>query len=272
MSSDDFGNRMKDYEAVEAQRRFMPRLPILARIDGRAFHTLTRGLKRPYDSDFSSLMIDTTQHLVHETNACIGYTQSDEISLVFYSDDPKSQVFFDGRIQKMTSILAAMTSVKFNLLWVDRMPEKPNSPPTFDCRCWNVPALTEAANTILWREFDATKNSIQMAARAVFSHNELHGVSTGEMQELLFQKGINWNDYPAFFKRGTYIQRRKVLRKFHSDELDKLPEKHQARLNPDLMVERTDYTKVIMPPLAKVTNRVGVIFYGEMPMIDLGDQ
>ena len=262
------GNRMKDYEGVESNRRFIPLLPVIARLDGRSFHSLTKKLPRPYCSNFSSIMIATTKYLVEETNACIGYTQSDEISLVFYSDDTKSQIFFDGRIMKMTSTLSAMCSVKFNQEWKKVMKEYPPNP-TFDCRCWNVPTLEEAANAILWRELDATKNSVQMAGRSIFSHKELHKKHTRMIQEMLFQKGINWNDYPSFFKRGSFIQRRKALRAFTGEEIKNLPPKHEARINPDLKVQRTEYQLIDMPPFSKVSNRVGVIFYGEEPTVNV---
>jgi len=266
--NEDFGDRMKLYENVESARRFMPLLPVCVRLDGRSFSKFTKGMKRPYDEKMSELMINTTKYMVEETNANIGYTQSDEISLVFYSDDFKSQIFFDGRIQKMTSTLAAMCSVYFNSKLPEYFLDKVKFMPTFDCRAWQVPSLVEAVNTILWREQDATKNSISMAARSYFSHKMLQDKNGSEMQEMLFSKGVNWNDYPTFFKRGTYIQRRKIVRKFTAGELDLLPEKHEARKNPDLKIERTEIRVLDLPPLSKVINRVEVIFEGIDPIIE----
>ena len=264
--NEDFGDRMKLYENEEADRRFMPLLPICARLDGKCFSKFTKGLEKPYEEKLSKLMIDVTKTLVEETNAYIGYTQSDEISLVWYSDDFKSQVWFDGRIAKMTSVLASMCTAFFNHLILQRfMPMFKDRLAFFDCRVWQVPTLDEAANTILWREQDATKNAISCAAQQFYSHNQLQSKNGKEMQEMLFQKGINFNDYPAFFKRGTFVQRKKVVRKFTVDELDKLPEKHEARKNPDLMIERSDIFVVDMPKFSSVVNRVGVIFHGEDP-------
>ena len=139
----------------------------------------------------------------------------------------------------------------------------------FDCRVWNVPNLVEAANTILRREQDATRNSIQMSARSVFSHKQCFMKDTSQLQEMLFQKGINWNDYPSCFKRGTFIQRRKTTKAFTSDELDKLPAKHRARTNPELVVERSEIRTVEMPAFGKVVNRVEVIFEGADPVVEL---
>jgi tRNA(His) guanylyltransferase len=264
--NDGLGDRMKQYEAAEAGRRLMPLLPALARLDGRAFHSFVRGLERPYDKRLSDLMIDTATFLVRETNATVGYTQSDEISLAWVPEGYDSQVFFDGRIQKMTSMLSALCSAYFNRHLPAHLPaEYAERLPVFDCRVWSVPTLEEAANTFLWRELDAAKNSISMAARAYYDHATLDNKSGSEMQELLWKKGVNWNDYPTFFKRGTYIHRRKVSRAFTATELDSLPPKHAARSNPALVVERSECGPLDLPLLSKVENRAGVLFRGEEP-------
>jgi tRNA(His) 5'-end guanylyltransferase len=241
----------------------LPLIPVIARLDGKGFSKFTKGLKRPYDERLSRLMIETTKYLVKETNANCGYTQSDEISLVWYSDTHESKIYFDGRLFKMISDLAAMCSVYFNRELPKYIPEKTHLMPRFDSRVFNVPTLEEAANIFLWRELDATKNSITMAASELYSHNFLHGKNGSEKQELLFQKGINWNEYPDFFKKGTYIQRKRVMTKFTPEELDRLPPKHNARKNPDLEIERWVIDEVEMPPLSKVKNRIGSIFFGE---------
>ena len=120
--TDKFGDRMKMYEGIEAQRAFMPGLPICVRIDGRAFHTFTRGMQRPYDKAMADAMIETTKYLVQQTYACIGYTQSDEISLVLRDD---AEPLFGGRISKLTSVLASMATAKFNEVIHKTYPEKP---------------------------------------------------------------------------------------------------------------------------------------------------
>ncbi len=113
--TDAMGDRMKDFEMMEAGRRFMPLLPIVARLDGKGFSKFTNGLARPYDERLSNLMVETVKYLVQESNAVMGYTQSDEITLAWYSDTIESQIYFDGRIQKMVSVLAAKCSVRFYL-------------------------------------------------------------------------------------------------------------------------------------------------------------
>ena len=261
MSKDDFGNRMKDYETVETSRRFMPLLPIYARIDGRCFSDFTRGMERPFDNAMSRMMIDTTKYLVEETHARIGYTQSDEISLVWAQDSYDSDIFFCGKAQKMVSVLASLATAKFNSLCTPELREKL---PTFDCRVFQLPNRVEAANAFLWREKDAAKNAISMAARSFYSHKALHGKSGSEMQEMIFQKGQNFNDYPAFFKRGTFVRRVTELRHMTDEELARIPEKHW----PKEPVMRSRIVELDMPIFTKVSNRVSVIFDGAAPEIE----
>ena len=260
--TDKFGDRMKMYEGIEAQRAFMPGLPICVRIDGRAFHTFTRGMQRPYDKAMADAMIETTKYLVQQTYACIGYTQSDEISLVLRDD---AEPLFGGRISKLTSVLASMATAKFNEVIHKTYPEKPLA--QFDCRCWQVPNRVEATNEILWREFDATKNSISMAARSVYSDNQLLNKNSSDKQEMLWQKGINWDKYPVFFKRGTYARRVVIERKLTPDELKDLPEHHEARKNPDMVFTRSEIKEIEMPIFSTVENREAVIFDGAEPKV-----
>lgn len=257
------GDRMKMYERQEAGRKFLPLLPVYARIDGRSFSSFTRQMNRPYDVNMATLMIETTKYLVGETNAVMGYTQSDEISLAWYSNYINTQVFFDGRIFKITSVIAAMATAYFNRRLPDFFPSKASEMPVFDCRAFQLPSLTEAANAFLWREMDATKNAISMAAHHYFSHKSLQGKTGGEMQEMLWQQnGINFNDYPTFFKRGSFVQRRKILRELSEAELMAIPE----RFRPTEPVERSDILVIDIPKFSSVTNRVDVIFSGADPI------
>lgn len=270
---DALGKRMKIYEKAEKQR-FLPLLPVVARIDGNSFHTWCKNLDKPFDQDFIKIMQKTTRKLVQETNACIGYTQSDEISLVFYSDNPESQIFFDGKIFKMTSVLASMATAYFNKIVehaptnlhcdVDKFYYRPLA--LFDCRVWQMPTKREVINYLIWRENDAVRNSIQAVGQANFSHKELHHKNQNEIQEMLFQeKNINWNDFSPAEKRGTYFSRQTVSRTFTVDEIDKLPPKHEARTNPNLIVTRHDVVKLELPKLTQVGNPIRVVFFGEAP-------
>lgn len=264
----EIGDRMKTYEGRETERTLMPGLPVCIRLDGRAFHTFTRGLERPFDIRFRDLMTEVTKSLVSETNARVGYTQSDEISLVLWNEDPVTEMYFKGRIQKVNSMLSAFASVTFNRLLPKFLPEKAQMPAYFDCRVWNVPSLEEAANTIMWRELDATKNSIASAAQSMFAFGELQGLDSKQLQELMFSKrGVNWNDYPSQFKRGVYCFRQAKEIPFTPEEIQSLPEKHAARSNPALTVKRSVIMPVELPPLMSVANRVGTLFKGESPVI-----
>lgn len=262
---DTLGDRIKFYESATCGIKMMPLIPVIARLDGKSFSKFTRGLKRPFDERLSNLMVETTKYLVRETNSNCGYTQSDEITLVWYTNRSDSSIYFDGKLFKMISDLAASASVFFNSKLGEYIPEKSDKLPRFDCRVFNVPTLEEAANAFLWREIDATKNSITMAASHYYSHKFLMGKNSSEKQELLHQKGVNWNDYPSFFKRGTYIQRKRVVTKYDPKEIENLPEKHAARKNPDLEVERWSIDRVDLPPMSKIKNKVGVILFGEEP-------
>lgn len=266
MNFEELGDRMKMYEGVEAGRRFMPMLPIIARLDGRAFKSFTKGMARPYDPRMSEAMIKTTEHLVRETNALMGYTQSDEITLVWFEDNLKSKVWFDGRVQKMVSSIASEGTLAFYEQTCELLPEFKRKRPRLDARIWQVPTLQEGANTFLWREMDATKNSIQMAGRCYYSHKELHKKNSGEIKDLLINEhGVNWNQYPDFFKRGTFIQRRVTSEAFSREELESLPPKHKARFDPNLRIERSQIRAISMPPFLKVANRADVIFMGAKP-------
>lgn len=269
MKSDSLDDRMKHYEK-SLDFRFMPLLPIMARLDGKAFHTFTKDLPRPFCADLHELMVQTTSMLVDESNADCGYTQSDEITLTWHAQNWKEEVFFGGRSAKMTSILASMATAWFNRNMARFLPEKWKSgkQALFDCRVWNVPNQTEGANCFVWREQDATRNSIQMAGQAKFSHKKLQNKSCDEIQEMLWQEhNINWNDYPDHQKRGTYIQKRRIDRPFTTEEIEHLPEKHAARQNPDLVVSRKELFRLKMPIITTVTNREAVIYDGHAPEI-----
>lgn len=264
MDKTSLGNRMKAYEKRH-MAKVLPMTPVVCRIDGKCFHTFTKGLKRPYDTRLSELMVATTKYLVSETNATCGYTQSDEISLVWYSEDFKSEMLFNGRVSKITSVVASMATAYFIKNLEKALPEKADKIPIFDNRVWEMP-ISDVENYFMWRERDAVKNSISMAAQSVYSHKTLDKKNSAQKQDLLHEKGINWNDYPNFFKRGTYVRKRVVKRAFSQKELESLPEKHNAKTNPDLAIERSVVMEELFPPLGKITNRVDVLLKGADPI------
>lgn len=205
--NDDLGDRIKLYESLACPSHFLPNFPVLVRIDGRAFHSFTRGLDKPFDTNLTTLMDSTAAWCVRKTGAKIGYVQSDEITLLLYSDNYESQIFFNGKVQKIISVCASIATAFFNKHIADFLPEKTNSLVEFDARAFQVPNLIEATNVFLWRELDAVRNSIQMAARSVYSHRECENKNCADLQDMLHTKGINWNDYPRRFKRGSYFNK-----------------------------------------------------------------
>jgi len=255
---DDFGNRMKAYEAVETARKLDPMLPIYARIDGRSFSRFTSGMDRPFDARMTAAMIETTKHLVHETHARIGYTQSDEISLVWLADGPDSDVLFSGKVQKMASVLASMAAAKFAMVcppgYEARMPH-------VDCRVFQLPSKEEAANAFLWRAMDALKNAISMVAQSKFSHKKLHGQDQRAMLAMLAEIGIDFETFPESFRRGSFVRRYTVERMLEPEELERIPVKHR----PTGPVMRNEMRVIEMPPFNRVINRVEVIFDGATP-------
>lgn len=270
MKQDDLGDRMKAYEAQETARRFLPGLPIYARIDGRGFSRFTRGMQRPYDARMSGAMVRATKELVEETHAAIGYVQSDEISLVWIPAE-NGQGWFDGKIMKMSSVLAGLASAAFiRSLFLEFSLEEAlhlmNATPHFDARVISMPSEMEAANMLLWRNMDATKNAISMAASHYYSHKDLQGKSGSDKQEMLWQKGINFNDYPFFFKRGTFVRRETVETMLSQEELLAIPERHR----PTGPVIRSVVKDFDLPPLSKVQNLAGVLFRKEDAVLRQG--
>lgn len=244
---DTLGDYLKKIEDSESGRRVAKGKPLVARLDGRSFHTFTHGLARPYDLRLSALMMQTTKHLVSKTNALVGYTQSDEITLVWYlPEGSESQYLFDGRYQKLASNLAAIASVYFNKELAALIPEKADQSPIFDCRVNEYPTLHDAYLVLLWRERDAIKNSISMAAQAHFSVKELHKKNSSEKLEML-REIAPWDKEPEFFKKGIFFKRAQVMRELTAEELQKIPEKHRGTG----VVERAVVVPLNIPDLDK---------------------
>jgi len=218
---DDLGIRMKGYEYV-TRTHLMRRTPAIIRVDGKAFHTFTRGFKRPFDSVLIIAMQKTMRRLCENIQGCVlGYTQSDEISLVLVDYKTlNTAAWFDYNIQKCASVAASMATMAFHQAfesgiaeycdtilpeqkYVDALMNALSKGAMFDARVFSIPK-EEVCNCIYWRQLDAVRNSIQMVGQAHFSHNEMLGKSCNQIQEMLFsERGINWNDFPDHQKRGS---------------------------------------------------------------------
>jgi tRNA(His) guanylyltransferase len=260
---DDLGDRMKSYERVETARKFDVMLPVYARIDGRGFSKFTKGMDRPFDRRMTDAMIETTRHLVDVTHANIGYVQSDEISLVWQSPAPESSIFFDGKIQKMTSVLAGIATAAFNKAirgwepFEDRFPH-------FDARVLQLPSQTEAANMFLWRVIDARKNAVSMATRAYYSAKEMHGKDQAAMLAMLAAKGVNFDDFDVAFRRGTFLRR--VLRERSMPENERNFLLAKGYPVPETVI-RSAVEDAHMPAFWDVANRTEVIFTDAAPQM-----
>jgi len=268
MDFQTLGDWCKWLEKNFSPETMIPTLPVIIRFDGNNFHTWTKGLERPYDRKLTKLMTETTKFLVQETNAVVGYTQSDEITLILYSNDRKSSIYNDGKKQKILSKLTGQCVSFFNNKRLELLPNH-NKIANFDCRIYQAPSLHDACVQLLWRENDATKNSIQMLGHSQYSDKQLFKLNTSEIQDkLMLEKGINWNDLESSLKRGTYVRRIKTSKPFSETELSELHPMHEARKNPNLIIERNVVIEIEFPIFSRITNQVEVIFNGAEPITD----
>jgi tRNA(His) guanylyltransferase len=254
---DDLGDRMKGYEAHETGRRFLPMLPVYARIDGRGFSKFTKGMSRPFDPRMTAAMIETTKFLVKETHALMGYVQSDEISLCWKAPDYTGDIFFSGKTAKMTSVLASMAAAAFGREIRGWQPFEDRYP-HFDARVLQLPLDYEVANMFLWRAIDARKNAISMAAQSHFGHSSLQGKKSVEMLAMMDEKGHGFEKLPVAFREGTFLQR--VLKEMPNPHTNKHADSEE-------IVFRSTIEALDMPPFMTVINRTEVIFNGDKPVV-----
>ena len=244
MAHTEIDKRMKRYE-LPTQQHLTRRTPVILRLDGRAFHTFTKGLLKPFDKVLAESMMQTMMGLCRAIDGCVlGYTQSDEITLLLIDyKSLDSDMWFDGNVQKMVSLAAAEATALFNETFaqfskhhadyvtgtwkrvmtryeIEEIGAKPEfsmkyvehllskcGKARFDCRAFNIPR-EEVCNNFIWRQQDATRNSIQAMAQAHFSHGELKNKNTSMLQDMLFtQHNVNWNELSVHLKRGSCCYR-----------------------------------------------------------------
>lgn len=237
--SDELGNRMKEYYENIPKTKLMRRCPVVLRIDGKSFHTFTRGFQKPFDSILMKSMQQTMEYLCKNIQGCVfGYTQSDEITLVLIDYQTlTTDAWFGYEVQKLCSVSASMATMAFNkffaknvddygreniedwdyggtnrelledekiaLKYIEAYNKSLTNGAMFDSRCFNIPK-EEVCNLIYWRQSDASRNSIQMVGRAYFFHSELKDKSCNDIQDMLMRTYyVNWNDFPIMCKRGS---------------------------------------------------------------------
>lgn len=225
--NDELGKRMKRYEAIP-QISLMRRTPVAIRIDGKAFHTFTKHLKKPWDYIFQGAMQETMKYLCQNIQNCVfGYQQSDEITLILVDYDTlNTDAWFGYEVQKLCSIAASMATMKFNqkftelaVMWYEDFREEWHHDPKdeayaaaleicvnrgamFDARCFNIPK-EEVTNLVYWRQIDAIRNSIQSNGQAKFTHSELMNKNTSQVKDMLKQIGYDWDTIPICAQRGV---------------------------------------------------------------------
>jgi tRNA(His) guanylyltransferase len=267
MSKDSLGDRIKRHFEHRC-RHFLPRRSyVIIRIDGRAFHTFTRHCKRPFDEELIGDMNATSIALCDKiTGAQFAFVQSDEVSaLVTDFQSSHTEAWFDNSQSKTESLSASIATAAFNKSRMIRLAGRsgPRVLETeewaeFDSRAFLVPDVNEVANVFIWRQQDASRNSVQMVAQAHFSHHELEGKSTDQMQERLWQeRGINWNDFDGQLKRGRFVEKQTHARTVEYTH------KESGRRQVAQGVERNEWV-VIEPPIftqnrAWLMNRIPTI-------------
>ena len=227
MDKTALGNRIKNFYEAVPKTFLIRKTPVIIRLDGKAFHSVTRGFKRPFDEILIKTMQETMKYLCENIQGCVlGYTQSDEITLVlvdYFKID--TDAWFGYNVQKITSVSASMATLAFNNIFKKYVSELipmnlSNSSKEdikyynaldrviikgalFDSRCFNIPK-EEVNNCLLWRQQDATRNSIQALAQSLYSNKQIEGINTKKLQDKMFtEKGVNWNDLPTTQKRGS---------------------------------------------------------------------
>lgn len=196
---DSLGDRIKHNYENRNRSYLTRRTPVIMRLDGKAFHTLTRSCTKPFDIEFSSAMVYTAHKLLKEIQgAKCAYTQSDEISILITDYETlETEAWFDYNVQKITSVAAAVASLAFSDAY--------KKEGIFDCRVFNIPK-EEVCNYFIWRQKDWIRNSIQMLARKHFSHKELHNKKIKDIHDMLYTKNINWADLEDRWKNGIHIE------------------------------------------------------------------
>ncbi len=204
---DALGDRQKEFYENRTRYLLPRKTYTMIRCDGKAFHTFVKGLIRPFDDGLIEDMDATAMYLCKNImGAKFAFVQSDEISILLTDfEEINTQAWYDNNLQKMSSVSASMATRAFNEARLKRLSITKMKWAEFDSRVFQIPRAVEVENYLIWRQQDTTRNSVQSVAQSLYSQKELHGKHTDALQELIFQKGINWNDYDPKYKRGRFI-------------------------------------------------------------------
>lgn len=248
----------KKYESMN-QQYFMDELPIMVRLDGRGFSKFTKDMEKPFDANFAECMKSAAVECLKECNALVAYTGSDEITLII----PPFSNYFGGRKSKIETILASTATAAFIVRLAELMPKKVIGLPKFDARAWQYPNEELCVESLLWRETDCTRNSLSMVCQKYFTQKQLEGAGTARQHDLLHKIGVNWATFEDHYKRGTYFAKRSKEFELEKEVWDKIPEKKRPESNKFM---RRVVTELCLPPVEKVANLHGVIFFEDDPL------
>ena len=245
---DELGDRIKSLYEVRTKSYLPRRTYTIIRLDGKAFHTFTKGFERPYDTKLMDAMDYTTKKLCENIQGCkLGYTQSDEISLLLTDfDNIGTSAYLGGAIQKIVSITASMASAYFNRYMLEN--QITDKLAFFDSRVFTISEAVEVENYVIWRQQDCVRNSISMTAQSLFSHKELNGVNTSGMQDLCMSKGVNWNDQPDGFKRGRMVWKESYKKLTQIDEKNSImADRTRWTVNPAIWItkDRENFSELV---------------------------
>lgn len=196
----EIGKRMKENYENRSNVYLTRRVPVILRLDGKAFHTYTKDLQKPFDDSFIWTIASTMEYLCQNIQgAKFGYSQSDEISILITDyDNLETNAWLDYNTQKMTSVAASMATAYFNNLF------HKEEFAFFDARVFNIPK-EEILNYFIWRQKDWERNSLNMFARSFYSHRELLNKKKNDIHEMLHQRNENWANLPSVQKNGTVV-------------------------------------------------------------------
>lgn len=259
---DLLGDGIKSIEATESLRAAAPGEPVVVRVDGASFSNFTKPFARPFDERIFVAMDAAARKVTEEFNCRLSYTQSDEITFLLWH--PTTELPFGGRLQKLASRIAAKTTAAFLLKGLELFPnEVSRLVPEFDGRATAFPGMEEAARVFLWRELDARKNAVSMAARACFPAGSLNGKSSTDMKAMMLDAGMDFRQLPQRFRRGAFFRWEAVERTMTAERLAAIPERHR----PTAPVRRSAVVQADLPPLTMVDNLAEVVFHGAEPIV-----
>lgn len=258
---DVLGDRQKRYERQEAEKRLMPGLPVIARINGRNFKALAKGLARPYHEPLARLMIEMAKFVAFETRATVSHTHSDKMTFAWVPQDDQAAMLYGGKTHRWHASLSSLATSYFCKMLPSVLPELAHRHQIFDCLVWQVPDIEIATEHFVFRETLAVEQALSATANAFFD-SELRQCDSREKRRMLATRGVDFDSYPSFFTRGSYARRESVVTNLSADVLARIAEANR----PQGPVERSEVRDAVLPAVSTVLNLHEVLFSGAEPI------